>query len=150
MKIPRLVWYAVGAVVFGLVIWYAAPMVLDRIIEQRVKARTQELERQIKPLQDAVEQERQKFDGAVAEANKQKALANTQTREVTRLRAETRRLMEEADRIAARRSKVREEAAHVPDSEIVPRIRGALARLRGASPGPGDSCPITPGPADRR
>ena len=150
MKIPRLVWYAVGAVVFGLVIWYAVPMVLDRIIEQRVKARTLELERQVKPLQEAVEQERQKFEGAVAEAAKQKALANAQAREVTRLRAETKRLMEEADRIASRRSEVREEAAHVPESEIVPRIRGALARLRGASPGPGDVCPLPPGPADRR
>ena len=139
---PRWAWWVLLTLALGGLI-VSAPKVFDRwVVEPRLKARAAEIGQeaaQARQEADAAkataEQERGRFLAAKADAERERKNAEAAKRKVAGLEADRQRLLGQVTSARDQLEGIRKDAATIPYSEVLARVRRALALLRaGAAP----------------
>jgi septal ring factor EnvC (AmiA/AmiB activator) len=117
------------------VLWFVVPSLWGRVIDAALKGRVEEFQKQTEASKKEASEERDRLLAAKAEAAGARLKADRFANEARRLGAERDALKEKIRSSADELEKIRADAATVPASELLGRIRRALAQLRGPGPG---------------
>jgi Tfp pilus assembly protein PilN len=128
---PRIAVYVLGILLLAAGITYAVPQVKSAVANYLLADREAELREQIEgKLQPQIDEANKEREAAQEEAEQYRKLAADRAKTVAKLTKERAALQTQVTQSGAAIQATREEAAHVADAELLPRIRASLARLR--------------------
>ena len=128
---PRIVAWLVGILLVSAAVVYAVPQAKSAVVNWMIQDREAALRAEIATqLQPQIEQAQKEQEAARLEAEEWRKRAARLGQEVAQLNKERQALKPQVAQAGVAREQAREEASHVVDAELLPRIRTSLARLR--------------------